>query len=169
MKRVILNVRLLFVGALMTGLFFASCGSRTGAGNSAEYRELAQQVNELDFVIENEWANPLRGQRINLLGNTNFIRFEGDSVEVHLPFFGVRHSGGGYGSEGAIRYEGPIQNLQIEEMPGRGRIKVSFTGNHRNENLDFDITIFSNGKTSTNVNSSQRDRMGYNGTIKEKA
>lgn len=166
-KKTTYNI-LIFSGLLFLFLL-SSCGSRnTNAGNTAEYRQMVERVNELDFEIHNEWANPLRGQRINLQGNPNFIRFHGDSVEVHLPFFGVRHSGGGYGSEGAIKYEGPLQNLRIEEMAGRGRIKIYFSANHRSENLGFDITIFPGGKTSTSVNSSQRDRMGYEGRIRNK-
>ena len=160
---------ILILSTFIFAFLFSSCGSRNAnAGNTAEYREMVERVNELDFEIQSEWANPLRGQRINLQGNPNFIRFEGDSVAVHLPFFGVRHSGGGYGSEGAIKYEGPLQNLRIEEMAGRGRIKMSFSANHRSENLDFDITIFPGGKTSASVNSSQRDRMGYEGRIRNK-
>ena len=155
---------------LLLGVFIiTSCGNRNFlAADSEEYRQTLEKVNSLDFEIENEWANPLRGSRVNLIGNPNHIRFENDSVDVFLPFFGVRHAGGGYESEGAIVYKGPIENLRIEEMPGRGRIKLFFQGNHKTENLDFDITIFPGGKTSTSVGSSQRDRMGYEGRIVEK-
>lgn len=155
----------LFFGLTML-VFSVSCGSRNAIGaDSREYRQLVERVNERDFEIVNEWANPLRASRIHLVGNPNYIRFEGDSVEVFLPFFGVRHSGGGYGSEGGIVYEGPVQNLRIEEMPGRGRVMMSFSGNQKSENLDFNITFFPGGKTNASVNSSQRDRMGYEGRI----
>lgn len=156
---------ILFIGILT----LTSCGNKKFlAAGSEEYQQALEKVQNLDLAIENEWANPLRGNQINLIGNSNHIRFENDSVDVYLPFFGVRHSGGGYGTEGAIVYKGPVQNLKIEEMPGRERIKLSFEGNHKTENLDFDITFFPGGKTNTSVSSSQRDRMGYIGRIIEK-
>ena len=150
-------------------LMVTSCGIRNMlAADSAEYQQTLEKVNSLDFEIENDWANPLRDSRINLIGNANHIKFQKDSVDVFLPFFGVRHSGGGYGTEGAIVYKGPIKNLRIEEMPDRGRVKMFFEGTHKTEVLSFDITVFPGGNTSTSVGSSQRDRMGYDGKIVEK-
>ena len=154
----------LFAGMLMMG----SCGNRNlSTAETAEYQQMVEKVNNLEFEIENDWANPLRGSRINLIGNSNHIRFKNDSVDVYLPFFGVRHSGGGYGSEGAIVYKGPMENLKIEERPERGRIKLFFEGQHDTEVLSFDVTVFPGGNTSTSVGSSQRDRMGYDGHIVE--
>lgn len=158
--------KLLLCNGLFLILIFPSCGNRNFLGaDSNDYQQLAEKVKSLDFEIENEWANPLGGSRINLIGNANYIRFKNDSVEVFLPFYGERHSGGVYNSEGAIIYDGPVENLRIDEMAGRGRIKMFFSGDHNTENLDFYITFFPGGKTSASVNSSQRDRMGYEGRI----
>ena len=164
-RKFIIKYFLLVVGISMA----ISCGNRNFlAADSAEYQQTLERVNSLDFEIENEWANPLRGNRINIIGNSNHIRFKNDSVDVYLPFFGVRHAGGGYGTEGAIVYKGPLENLRIEEMPGRGRVKLFFDGNHKTEILSFDVTVFPGGKTSTSVGSSQRDRMSYEGRIVNK-
>lgn len=154
----------LFLAAILT-----SCGSsnRTGA-NSAEYRQMLDKVQELEFTIENDWANPIKYSRVNLLGNPNHISFEGDSVDVFLPFFGERQFGGGYGSSGAIEYEGPLKDLQIEERPDKNQVQISFGGNNDSENLDFRVIVFPNGNTSTTVTSSQRDQITYDGKIVRK-
>lgn len=150
----------------ITGLFF-SCGSlNNGNANSPEYRQMLEKVQDLNFTIENQWANPVKYSRVNLMGNPNHISFEGDSVDLFLPFFGERQAGGGYGSEGAIQYEGPLEDLRIEERPEKNQVVLSFNGNNKSENLNFRVTIFPNGNTTTSVTSSQRDQINYDGKIK---
>lgn len=153
---------------MFLSIVLVSCGSANrGNADSAEYRQMLEKVQELDFSIENDWADPVKYSRVNLIGNPNHITFEGDSVDVFLPFFGERQTGGGYGTGGAIEYKGPLKDLQIEERPGKNQIRISFSGNHRSENLDFRIIVFPNGNTNTSVISSQRDQINYDGEIVE--
>ncbi len=154
---------------LFMALIFVACGSSNRSDEaSAEYRQMLEQVQNLDFKIENDWANPAKYSRVNLIGNPNHITFEEDSVEVFLPFFGERQFGGGYGSSGAIEYEGPLKDLEIEEKPGKNQVRIFFRGNNESENMDFRIIIFSNGNTNTSVTSSQRDQISYDGQIVKK-
>lgn len=155
---------LLFLGAF----FLIGCGSGRNSENRINsYNELQELVNTSNFEIENDWVMPLRGNRINLIGNPNHIRFEGDSVDVYLPYFGVRQLGGGYGSSGGgIIYEGTAENLEIVENPERQNIVLKFRGQQENEDLQFFITLFPNGRTFTNVSSSQRDAISYQGTLR---
>ncbi|NJW53360.1 DUF4251 domain-containing protein [Salinimicrobium oceani] len=143
-----------------------SCGSTdVGNANSAEYQQMLEQVKDLEFEIENQWANPTKYGRVNLIGNPNHIKFENDSVDIFLPFVGERHAGGGYGGEAAIKYEGIPQDLKIEERPGKNQAVITFKGNHKGEYMDFRIAVFQNGNTSTSVTSSQRDQIDYDGKI----
>ncbi len=161
------NFRFSFIITFCIAIFFAACGSTNQTPEDAlAYRSMVERINNLDFEIENDWANPARYQRMNLIGNPNHIRVKGDSVNIFLPFFGVRHSGG-YRGDGAVIYEGIMENLKIEENERKGEIRMSFEGSHKSENMDFDITIFPNGRTTTYFSSSQRDRITYDGELKE--
>ena len=155
--------------ALIGMFFLISCGG--GKMSDAERIENMAEVKSLvesrHFEIENQWANPLGGSQINLIGNINYIRFKGDSVEVYLPYFGVRHSGGGYGTEGGIKFEGPLENLIISENLSKKNISLEFQGKQGNESLDFNISLYSNGNSTTSVNSSQRSSISYRGTFRE--
>ena len=155
----------LFSGILF--VFFSSCGSgQTTAEQQQEYQELAELIESRQFEIVNDWALPLRGNRVNLIGNTNFIRFEADSVNVQLPFYGVRHSGGGYNSGyGGFEFEGIPKNLQIEHDREDGKIVIAFEANDENENMNFNIILYPNGTARTSVTSSQRDSMSYQGEV----
>ncbi len=149
-----------------TLLLCFSCGSsRNNSEKMEQYSDLQELVNSREFMIENQWAQPLTGSRINLIGNTNYMRFKNDSINLHLPYFGVRHSGGGYDREGGINYEGPLKNLEINENPEKNRIKLNFKAEQNSEDLSFIVVIFSGGKVNTSVTSSQRNTISYDGEI----
>ena len=150
-------------------LMIMACGSTKSTGTSKDlqnFEQLSKLVNSGEFEIENDWAVPLRSPTINLIGNSNFIRFKGDSVALFLPYFGVRHSGGGYGTAGGIEYEGPAKELYIAENMAKNNILIKFVGRQGSEHLQFIITLFSKGNSSTSVNSSERDPISYWGNVR---
>ena len=168
LKKVKSRLQLGFL-AIGTILMTMACGSTKNTGNSTDiqnFEQLRELVNSREFEIENDWAVPLRLTTINLIGNSNFIRFKGDSVEVFLPYFGVRQSGGGYGTSGGIEYEGPAKDLEIEEDMAKNNILIKFEGRQGSEHLQFIITLFTKGNVSTSVNSSERDPISYWGNVR---
>lgn len=149
---------------ILLTVFLVACGSAEN-GNIQNFSDLQELISAGEFEIENNWANPMGGNSINLIGNSNFIRFEGDSVDIFLPYFGVRHSGGGYGSEGGIVYKGPLEDLKIREGQEDNKIELEFEADHEGENFQFDVTIYGNGTTNTSVKSSERQSISYRGTV----
>lgn len=167
-KRNPMKKQFFLVVALLAGVLY-SCGSANkGNTDSAEYRALMDRVQDLEFEIDNQWANSMTYGRVNLMGNPNHMIFKEDSVDVFLPFFGERHTGGGYGTDGAIEYEGPLRDLRIEENQEKNEIFLFFEGSNNGENYDFRVTIFPNGNTNTSVTSSQRNQIQYIGRVVKK-
>lgn len=169
MKKIKIRKNFTGIAALLSVLGIAllsfSCGSSTATSPEA-MENLQQLVDQRHFEIENDWAIPLRGSQINLIGNPNYIRFKNDSVELFLPYFGVRHSGGGYNSEGGIKYEGIAQDLEIRKNKA-GNTEILFEGQQQSESLDFRITLYPNLNAQTHVTSSQRDPISYKGEVHE--
>lgn len=155
-----MKIRIFF---LLLAMVLSSCGS----SNSASPENIEELVNSKNYEIVNNWAVPMRGTNINLLGNPNAITFKNDSVEVYLPYFGVRQSGGGYSGEGGIKYNGPMENVKYSEGDKNALESIRFDINIRTENLRFFINIYPTGKTTTNVNSSQRDAITYRGQVQK--
>ena len=159
---------------LISGLFLmlaitllVSCGSSKRVGFVQDFDKLDQVTNDGKFAIENQWALPLGSSMINLISNPNYIRFKKDSVDLFLPYFGVRHSGGGYGSEVGLRYEGIAKELKLEKDPDDKNVILQFEADQGTENLQFLIRLYPDGTTSTSVTSSQRNTISYRGNIKE--
>ena len=141
----------------------ASCGGSKTV-DEKDYREFRELVSSKEFEIENQWAIPLGGGNINLIGNPNFIKFENDSVDVFLPYFGVRQSGANYGSsEGGIKYNGVLSNFQMNENSRKGSIELEFEAEEDGENYSFAIDLFPNGKARTRVISNERTSISYEG------
>jgi hypothetical protein len=160
-----LQLGFLAIGVILMAMACGSTKNTVSSNDLQNFEQLRELVNSREFEIENDWAVPLRLTTINLIGNSNFIRFKGDSVEVFLPYFGVRHSGGGYGTSGAIEYEGPANDLDITEDMTKNNILIKFEGRQRSEHLQFIITLFPKGNVSTSVNSSERDPISYWGNV----
>ena len=162
------RLKIYFAGCLpLLLLLLVSCGSNRNtdsADNRTKFNEIKDLVETREFQIEHEWAMPLGGGNINLIGNPNSIRFQKDSIDLFLPYYGVRHMGGGYNTEGGLKYKGPVKNLEIVENENRN-LEVNFETIQDNENLDFSITIYPNRKVYTTVNSSQRNSISYRGDI----
>ncbi|SKB32221.1 protein of unknown function [Salegentibacter holothuriorum] len=157
-----------YIIIILSLILFQNCGSSVDA---AKVEKTNQLVESRQFEIEHDWLNPMSGSRINLIGNPNFIRFKKDSVNLFLPFFGERFSGGGYNNEGGIIYNGPLKDLEISRDNKNTQI-IEFSARQDSEDLDFTINIYPEGTVNTRVNSSQRSFISYQGKIgklKEKA
>jgi hypothetical protein len=142
--------------------FLFACGSSKQASEE-EMNQLRTLVESRDFEIQHSWADPVRGSSIDLIGNPNYLRVRGDSVDVALPFFGERYSGGGYNREGGIRFEGPARGYSVFEKSNS--VDVRFEARRDSESYEFLITIFPNGNVTTSVNSSQRSSISYRGEV----
>lgn len=164
MKRI--GGKFLFIIPGFLFLMVISCGTNRSTRGGAEAQNIENLIEGREFEITNEWLMPLGGSMVNLIGNDNYIRVKGDSLDVFLPYYGVRHSGGGYGAEGGIRYEGVPENLSITHDEKRNNYMLKFEGDHESENLRFMITIFTNGDTHTSVTSSQRASISYRGELR---
>jgi hypothetical protein len=165
MKNIRLNLLTIFVVVIVV---LSACSSAEKSARSlAQQEKTANIISSGQFEISNSWASPVSGGQINLIGNPNYIKFKNDSVDLFLPYFGVRHSGGAYNSGGGITYKGLAENLESIPDAEKDSQVISFETEKATEDLSFRITIYANGKTNTNVNSSQRSNISYRGEVKE--
>jgi len=148
-------------------LVVVSCGSsfQTKESKETELKKISRIMEGGTFSIENEWAYPFSGSRIDLIGNPNFFKIDGDSADVNLPYFGVRQFGG-FGDRGGIIFNEPITDVIIEQGKNAKSMVMKFNAKQGTENLQFYVTIFPNNRTDISVNSSQRDIISYQGHIR---
>lgn len=148
----------------MLSLLLISCGSTQTAIEEGEMSQVQQWANDKQFTIESDYANPLRGNQISLIGNTNFLTFNQDNVSAYLPFYGQRQSGNVLDG-GPIEFEGNPKDVELIYNQRKKSSIISFTISEKGESYKVTVTLYDNKNSTITVNSSQRDFMRYEGEV----
>lgn len=173
---------------LITGVLlflFASCGSADPSLRAEKAEQTKALVEHGDFEITLNWAHPLltsemsqlansnllpidsRAGRINLTGSGSYIRKQGDSLDVYLPYYGTRQLAPVMGDNNvAIEFEGEPDNYELTHNEAKGRYDVSFSMKERSERYNVNITITAGKRATVRVNSSQRTSIRYTGEVR---
>ncbi len=172
------------VAVLFAGITIG-CGSSSKTVSSiAQIQQLEELVTSKSFQIQSDWAMPLMtnsmnsisnagllpigstGNMISLIGNTNFLKMEGDTISAYLPYFGERQMGGGYSNnDNAIQFKGIPKNYEVMEDKKSGSKEISFNINNRTESFRVFITLSPNLSSNINVNSTERFSIRYRGEV----
>ncbi|MGB5818402.1 MAG: DUF4251 domain-containing protein [Saonia sp.] len=170
---------------LLLGVLVLGCGtSPKTTVPTAESKMLDEMVFQNAFQIESDWAMPLmtnslnsiansglfppgsNANRITLVGNDNYLKVNGDSISVYLPYFGERQMGGGYNSDGsAIQFKGIPEDYRIVQNKRKKRREIRFKMKKNTETFVVTVMLFPNLTSNINVNSSHRFPISYSGTI----
>ena len=169
--------------------FMLACGPASDVTEAKNADSVAQMVYHKSFDAEFIYAEPMvttalasvlnsgllppwnTANRIDLIGSANYLKMQGDTVSAYLPYFGERQMGGAYGNTGAaIEFDGIAKDLQISKAKkGKGYF-LKFTindKNNRTENYTVTLNLYNNLNTYAMINSSQRFRIAYQGSVKE--
>ncbi|MGS2761751.1 DUF4251 domain-containing protein [Sinomicrobium sp. M5D2P9] len=171
-----------FTGLLLLVVICSCGGSKNTVSTPGDMGELDTLVKQKKFRIVNNWANPMvtnammsvgdllgpqnNIQRINLMGNSNYLDIKGDSVKAYLPYFGERQMGGGYNMDGeAIQFDQKAADMNVEYIEDKKRYRIKFKANKNSESFNIILEIYANRKTNLMVNSTQRNPIRYEGII----
>lgn len=167
-------------------LTILSCGSTQYAATPAEIEALKKLVDSKTFYIESDWAYPqvtaamsqvlnspiMRngsgGGGVNLIGNSNFLKLEGDSISSYLPYFGERRMGAAYGgTDSSIEFKGLVEGYTVKENKHNG-YTINFDAKSNNENFTVSIDLFPSMKTSMSLTGNTRTTIQYTGKVTPK-
>ena len=174
------------VQAVIILLLMMSCSSSKPLTESQK-QELQAWGTERAFVIESDWAKPMPSTAlnaitnsgilglgnsagsINILGNVNYFKMKGDTINGYLPYYGERYVSGGYNNNLAIEFNDIPDRKEITWNEQKQRTEMRFKIHQKddNENYDIFIMIYTNNSTRIDVSSSERSFITYEGYIKE--
>ncbi|APQ19067.1 DUF4251 domain-containing protein [Maribacter hydrothermalis] len=166
-------------------LFNIILGCSSTKTTIADNHPIHSLVSSKSYQFTADWANPMVTQsltaisnsglippgsnisRINLAGNSNYLKMDEDSISAILPYYGERQSGGGYGASSGIEFNGiPKDYQQIFDIKS-STYSINFTINNSIEQYFIRMTIFPNKSTTVTVNSNNRNSIRYDGEIEE--
>ena len=142
----------------------------TGCATSAERlerqaREAAMVEEALQnrrYTIDIHMMHPLRGRAVNVTSNYS-VEVKGDTLVSYLPYFGRGYQvpyGGGKG----LNFIAPITGYQ-SETDRKGTTRIMLTSENEEDSYLYVLEVFSNGESSVEVQSRQRDRIYYTGRM----
>lgn len=180
----------LLIIILLTSLI--SCGSSKNftAEQDQEYQTLKDLVRSKDFAIRSTSARPMVSGSLNrvantgilgagnsagnidISGNSNELKVQGDSVSGYFPYYGEVHSGGGYmgTNHQGIEFNGIPENYKLTENDAKHSVQIEFRIDDKfrnNERYDVFITLFPSNRSTIQITSSNRSTIEYSGMLKQ--
>ncbi|MCC1485076.1 DUF4251 domain-containing protein [Winogradskyella immobilis] len=149
----------------------------------ANYNKTKQLVESNKFEFEANWAFPLSGDitrlnlssgstpftgnRVDLSGNSNFVKLNVKDAKVFLPYFGrvFRVTANSRTSRG-LEFEGTIEKYKVEYNDAKHRVEIKFTSKDKEDQLRYHFVITASGRATLNVNSNNRQAIRYEGKIR---
>ncbi len=167
-----------------------SCGTTKNAEaialKSSQFETLKELVAGKSFEISVETAYPMNTYavmqvtsallrntgnapgRINVMGNGDFIKINGDTVQGELSYFGeVRNVGVYTPSESGINFDGEPNSYEVTENEKKQSIRVEFDIKSKLELYTVVMELYPNNKATVFINSMNRTSIRYDGTVKE--
>ncbi|MDB5285130.1 MAG: hypothetical protein JWR05_79 [Mucilaginibacter sp.] len=134
----------------------------------AKAAEVKKQVDTKNFTFQARYMYPMGGGQRYL--NTDYdVRVTNDSLIVFLPYFGVAYAGAGYNSneDNGIKFTSTKFDYQSEQKKnGTWYIVIKPKDSKTTNQLAFNISP--NGSTDLAVISINRERIRFDGYLKDK-
>ena len=163
-------------------LLLVSCKS-LDSNTLVSAQKMSALVESGSYEVTLDFANPMAstelntlrllspdntGNRMDISGNVNHIKYSEDSLDVRLSYYGTRFSGvtdisGG----GGIVFKGKPENYKTSFNEKKQRTTISFGIRERAESYDVIIEVYPSSKAFLSINSSQRSSITYDGSISE--
>lgn len=165
-------------------ILMVSCGSSKTEATPEELSSLKALVEGREFEFQALWALPqttremaalanaglLRNgdtaNRINLVGNPNYLRMSGDSVDVNLPYYGIQRMNVSLDPrKNGFNFHEPFQGFEVTYKPEKQLYEVRFEVKDKTSSYWMILTVFPGHTAYLKVNSSNRDFINYEGKI----
>ena len=172
-------------------LVFTACLAIVLTGCSGAKKPLSAEawgriedaVSNRDFQFRAQWAEPLQTgsmnqianaglippgsnvNRIDLTGTANYLKMQGDQVEMQLPYYGERQINQTYGRAPGMAFDGIATDIRTTRNEKKQYYDLDFNLKNETELLQCSLRVFSGMRTILTIYSSQRNMIRYVGEI----
>jgi hypothetical protein len=151
---------------LMFGL--KSCTSAKEPLSSETWAQMENVVTSKNFRFDARWAEPIgsRVSRIDLTGRNAFMKMQGESLEMALPYFGQRQVAQMGGGNQGMRFEGTATDIRTGKNEKSNHYDLDFKSRNQSDSLQCKLRVFWGMRAVLTINSNQRNSIRYEGEIK---
>jgi len=148
-------------------VFFVFMTSCSGMKNTqANIQELTHKIQNRDYTVLVNYANPMRGKQIYLTSQYD-LRIKKDSAFSYLPFFGIAYSAPYGGGEGGIKFSEPMINYSIKSNKKSTGWDIHFKVKAKEDEYEIFLNISNNGSATFSVNSINKQVISFDGEVKK--
>lgn len=132
-----------------------------------QYEKIRSLVQSGKYEFIGRKANPQSGRQIDLTTRSNFLRINGENAAAEMPFFGRAYSGGYSSSDGGIKFDGPMEDFDIQQNDKKRRVVIKFKVRGTGDTYSCTLSISSMESASLSVSSNKKQGISYTGVIQE--
>lgn len=131
--------------------------------NAIKQKATEALVDSKEYEFQADMAYPQGTRNIDMTTNSNFLRFQKDTIHSEMPFFGRAYSGVGYGGGGGLDFKGAIRDYSVKKGKKNYTIKANVSDN--TDSYTITLTVYFSGNADLSINSSNRSPISYRGRI----
>ncbi len=120
-------------------------------------------VNAREFVFTAGTALPQGGRSVNLTTRPNYMKFHPEMIESDMPYFGRSYTGGGYGGDAGLKYEGKPEAYTVTKKKNNYLIETEVKTS--GDTYKITLSVGFQGSTYVTVICSSRSTISYDGII----
>lgn len=149
-------------------LALASCATGMTAGQkeqkAVKYEsQLADSVSNRTLTVNFDFVNPFRFPAHHLT-TTYSLKIKDDSISSYLPYFGRAYHADYGSTDSPLSFNGHAEGMKIIKGK-KDSYRITFQTMKSQENFEYVLTVFSNGKATLNVSSNERDPISFDGEV----
>lgn len=131
-----------------------------------QYQQIIELIESQEYEFTGRKANPQNGPQVDLTTRQNFVRINGENALGDMPYFGRAFSGGYSSSDGGVKFDGPMEGLDIQKNEKKRRITIKFKVKGDGDTYSCTFTISSMESASLSVTCNKKQAISYTGMIK---
>lgn len=131
-----------------------------------DYTKVTALVRSGNFTVKIDRVYPMRGFDTTRFNPSGSFTIKGDTLaKGDLPFFGEAYRAS-FSSEGGVVFDGPVLTRSLQQQRKALIYKFS-VASKENDELRFNVRIFSDGTATVDLSSNYLQHISYSGTVGE--
>lgn len=143
-------------------LFLFALLQLAGTGIKAQSDSIGSMLKAQRFVFKAETAIPT-GMASRNLSYGYDLQLNGTNVQAYLPYFGTSYSPPINPTDNALQFTSVQYDYKISSRKGRWEITIK--PNDATDVRDMQLTVFTNGRATLQVNSNRRSPISFSGYV----
>jgi type II secretory pathway pseudopilin PulG len=150
---------------VLTSLAQSSRKEEKNRQRDEQYKLAINLIDAGKYQFNGRRAITQKGRSIDLTTRQNFLVVNDDKAVADMPYFGRAFSAGYSSTDGGVKFDGPMEEVNIQKNDKKRRIIVKFKVRSPDDTYSCSLTVTGPEAATLSVASNKRQTITYNGII----